>query len=283
MIDVRDQAISDWQTAKDDLLHARFWLAGGACLGGIAAFLFLWLAVPQYRAEAVLIPVMHGMVLQASSSEAAEESVPEEIFIEARSNRLIHISVMIQSPEIAKKLAEHDIFGPMVASWQRFDFDSGDSDGKMKRVRGYLQKHLQADLQRDDQVLRLVLTGPDPEAVVNVLQFLLARADEELKSAFEHDLKSYKERLLKVLEASRQAQEREILADMLMSVDRALTGVQAQSPYAARPLVPPALERTEAVWPQKRLVFPVFLFAGLFAGYLLCGVFHQTKRHEQSK
>lgn len=254
----------------------KHWTAGAA-LGIFTALLFLWAAVPHYRAEMLV-----GPAGRASSGPDIKAILPDNSSFAVQ--YLLHSLGSSDSTDFAR--FEQTLRGPAVAAGVLSDKTVPYALAKDRRLRFtgeeerpdtpeklsvYLRRHIDIEPVGTTPLRRLVYTHPDRDFAVRFLATIAQEADAVIKREIQARADSRAAYLEQALAETRNPEHRQAITALLMEQEHVKMILAIDEPFAAA-VAEPAFALPRPVWPRKAIVLPLMAAAGAFLGMVLYGL-----------
>lgn len=258
-------------------LRARRYWTSGAALGLLAALLFLWAAVPHYRAEMLV-----GPAGRSSSGPDIKAILPDNSSFAVQ--YLLHSLGSSDSTDFSR--FEQTLRGPVVAAGVLRDKTVPYALAKDRRLRfareaqrpdtpeklsAYLRRHVDIEPVGATPLRRLVYSHPDRDFAVLFLSALAQEADGIIKREIQARTDSRAAYLEQALAATRNPEHRQAITSLLMEQEHVKMILAIDEPFAAA-VAEPAFASPLPVWPRKAIVLPAMAAAGAFLGMILYGL-----------
>lgn len=253
-----------------DLWRANLYLAAGGVFGFLCAFLFLLMAVPQYRASMLVAPTTRSgtpdiSALFPNNASFAMEYVMQS-FGPGDSSDFMRFEAILREPSVAEKLLSDEKVAVGMRSAKRLIFSQARPPATAAEMALWLQRNLVIEPVSQTRLKRVSLRHPDPDFTV----YMLDRIYEAADSLMRKDLAEKTERrigyLRDTIDKTMHPEHRRVLTQLLMDQEQIGMVLAVGEPFAAQMAEPPAAS-AEPVWPRRMIVLPVFVLAGMFAGY----------------
>jgi hypothetical protein len=254
-----------------EIWAARFFMAVGLVLGLAAAVLFLFVAVPHYRAEMTVAPaapmqsvqkISEGLSYTGQNVTAAENKQDQnfqQFQAVARGATLSTLLLRNSAMEMGLNADRSFRFGAQAQAW---------SPESLAEYIARNVKFLPVG-ETDLRVMRYM--HPDPVFAKEFLRRIAALADGLIR----HDVRTAANERIAYLQnelsKNLNPEHRRALTDLLMEQERLRVMVSIDQPYAAV-VVEDAFSSSRARWPDAMLVFPAFMAAGAFIGFVVFSV-----------
>ena len=263
-----------------DLWRAKFVLVCGAVIGFALAFVFMALAVPHYRAMMIVGPadrqggVDMRSVLPSNSSFAVQYLM--DTISPGDSPDFMRFEQILREPSVAARLmAAKDLPAGVsdVAAKLRDDkmlrlSGGNDLQNNAAEVSDYLQKHVHVEPVGTTPMKKIVFDHPDPAFALWLVQYLHRSADAMIRQDMEDTAAKREAYLKEAMEHIFNPDHRKAFTALLMEQEHLHMMLAMDGPFAAV-IAEPASVSAKPVWPKAGLVYPVFIFAGMFAAYMM--------------
>ncbi len=259
----QDETFSDLLKA---LWHARLFLAAGAVAGIILAVLISMFAVPHYRVEMIVAPVVDDITLSSeqggnSPLPSADKKIAFQSYLKILNGPAVVEQVFADGARLSV-----DFMIP-----RKFTFQKEIPTPDRVEISPYLMQ--QIDMRRNgDTALHLIrFDYPRPEIARDVLNQLRTAADHILRYQVMQTDPSRIDYLQQNLNSTLNMEHRRVLANLLQEQERLFMMAQMDRDYAAQIIEPPYIYQRR-VWPRYEYIFPVFMLIGMTMGWILFGV-----------
>jgi len=289
---VADRALEPWTEATalrrlaETVLAARWLVFGGALAGLVAAWLWVRLTPPEFRATMVVAPtetLVDGAGASAGDAPASSEAGPA----------FPRFLQLLTSVEVARRLSELDWALPALfpdrwdaarGTWRQPGglgaWLGGVVLGRPARwppgpedLAERLGDRLRIDAVGSTQMRRLVLRHRDRDTAIALLVALHRAADAVLREQAANRADAYIAYLDRQLARTTLAEHRSGLATLLGRQERARMLIAVDLPYAAEP-VEAATAPLRPGWPNPVLVLPLAVVAGAAVGLMAAHARH---------
>lgn len=256
-----------------DLMRARYALAGGALAGLCIAFLFLFTAVPHYRASMLVAPAERRAgpdikaLLPDNSSFALQYMV--NTLGSQDSGDYMRFETTLREPTVATLLLRDPRIVAGIKADRAFSFLSpNDAAQTPETFSAYLTARVAVEPVGTTPLRRIVYKHPDPAFASYLLRALHVAADGLIRQEIRERTASREAYLGKALETVEHPDHRRALTSLLMEQEHVRMILAMDEPFAAIIAEPPAAAARPA-WPRKSVVLPACILAGMIAGYAL--------------
>ena len=239
-----------------DLRAGAAWIAGGIVFGCLAAFLFLAMAVPHYRAQMIVAPVAQH---DGDKAESAGRAAPVDF---------ARFESILRGPTVARAVMQDKAIMDGIAAdarWRGIKAPAIDSPAKMA---AYLEKRVAIESVAGTGLRRVVYTHPDPLFAARLPESLVRAADMMIREDGRRATDARVEELGRTLARTQNAVHRRTLTEMMMGQEEARMVLAIDQPFAAS-VAEPAAAGPKPYWPRKIIVVPVMVFMGAFFGFAL--------------
>lgn len=256
-----------------DLWGARRALAAGAVLGLVAGFIFVSLAVPHYRASLMVAPAERRAgpdikaLLPDNSSFAMQYLV--NTLGSQDSGDYMRFENTLREPAVAARLLEDPRIVAGVAGDRRFSLMPERRDARSPEVfSAYLTKRVAIEPVGNSPLRRLVYTHPDRVFASYLLAALHGAADGLIRQEIRDKTESRATYLKEELAKTTHPDHRRALTSLVMEQEHVRMILAMDEPFAAIIAEPPS-SGVQPHWPRKPFVLPLFVLAGMVAGYVM--------------
>ncbi|MCB1782948.1 MAG: hypothetical protein KDI13_03040 [Alphaproteobacteria bacterium] len=245
-----------------DLWAARFFMAVGAVVALVAAFLFMGAAQPHYRAAMILGPAnpMHGSGMM---SGGAGLSVGEAENL-GDFTRFVQI---FRGPSVAAVLLKDEKVREGLLKDGAFFFSGGKESWSAAELARYLEGRVSVEPVAGTSLRRVFYLHPQKEFATYLIGRMTQVADGMIRAAIRGETQGRIDYLQEAIAKTVNPDHRRALTDLLMVEERMKMMVSTPQPYSAVVVEPPAFS-ARAVWPDSYLVYLLFVFGGLLLGFV---------------
>ncbi len=260
-----------------DLWEARLFLGFGAFFMFICATLFMAIAVPHYKARIVLGPAnpMSGVDV---SSLAGDERLGGLQFLAQRvgvqnSSDFTRFEHSFASADVAAILLDdqnikHGLNIDTRWSSPFWSTHVDEPDFTPAKLAEYIDERVEFEPVGTSALKRFVYKHPSAEFAVYFLKRLHAAADTVIRDGVRQESESRIAYLNGLMVQTYNPEHRKVLTNLLMEQERLRMLVALDSDYAAN-VIEQARAVLKPVWPRKVLIYPTFVFVGLFLGFII--------------
>ncbi len=257
-----------------DVWAARIYIMICVLLSAIAAQGFMMVATPYYRAQMIIAPApqMHFSAREGAGMPEGtiqiqnNERSADHLFLrfEATYNGLSTAAILMKDRHIQEILSKD----------RRFDFSAAPDFGENTDLfTEYLQKRVHLVPVSGTHLRKLVYLHPNPDDARYVLGRIHTITDEIIRARILSETNERIRYLGGMLSQVNHPDHRRSLAALLMEQERIKMMVSLDQPYAATVIEPP-FSSGRAAWPDRYLLFAVFIFIGFLSGFVLHGIRH---------
>lgn len=271
-VDSQRSILSSEKTLFDvlrEFWRAKFYLLFFGFVMAIAAFLFVSMATPYYRAEMIVGPAESFVrsaapVFEGSGQIQRGEISHDDIFL-----RFEHSYAGVR---IARALLSNaDFVANIVSAEPSLGKGVRGNQVSAEALSAHLKERVQLQTISGTSLRRLVYYHPDQQFAKRLLTLIHDLADRMIRI---ETLKETNERIQYLNDALAQnlnPVHKRSLAELLMEQERAKMMVSLDQPFAAR-IVEPAYVSDKPRWPDLYIMYPVFIFIGLIFGFIFYGL-----------
>jgi len=257
------------------LWQARFYLLVGLIVGIVTAYAFVSAAVPQYRATMLVTPTTRSgtpdiSALFPNNASFAMEYVMQS-FGPGDSSDFMRFETILREASVAEVLLQDKKIKAGMMAAQKYKFSEGHALSSGPEFAAWLQKNISIESVGQTRLRRIVLRHPDPEFSVYFLQRLYSAADNMIRAELEDKTDKRLSYLTRTIDNTKHPDHKRVLTKLLMDQEQIRMILAVNEPFAAMVAEPPAASPKPA-WPRKSVVFPVFIFSGLFILYLIYAI-----------
>jgi uncharacterized protein involved in exopolysaccharide biosynthesis len=259
--------MSDEITLKDlcqSFWKARVWMFLGLVISMIAAFLFLQLVTPEYKAEMIVAPA-DGYALGDYASAVENDRIAAMPFwrpkdSEGASTDFYRFMHTLRGPAAS---------GILIKDESALEGINQDSDKKVstpEELSVYLEKHVRIDPIGASPLRRISYYHPDQEFAAALLRKIHLVADQMIRRDRRRQSDSRIEYLQNALRRTTNPDHRKGITNLLMQQEHIKMLADLNEAYAAIIVEPPS-SSPRPDWPNKPLTWLVAAFLGLMMGY----------------
>lgn len=249
-----------------DVWKAKLYLVFFGFVSLVLAVVFLKSATPYYKAEMVIAPA-HAFAQSAfRAPEGSLHVQPEHLGGDAAFSRFAQIYAL---PSLASALLEQDGVEAGIQKDRAFAF----SGSSLAQGTEYFKRHVTLEPVSGTPFRRMVYMHPDPYFATKLLNQIHALADDRIRQSV---LRETNERIAYLnagIGRSMNPEHKRTLAALMMEQERVRMMVSLDQPFAAS-VIEPAFVSSKPRWPDRFVIFPVFLFVGLLIGFIVYGLRH---------
>lgn len=256
-----------------DVWRAKYDMAMGAFVALIVSVAFMFSCVPHYKAEIMIAPaaIMGQDVLAQTSSLEGTISIqhkePDE------SSSFLRFEHIFSGVTVAGILLQDENLKSVVEEERPFFLSVHKAPQGADDLSRYLKKNVRIEPVSGTILRRLSYMHPDPQKAKLFLERIHKIADDTIRKSVSQETDERIIYLQQAIEQSVQPEQKRILTDMLIAQERMKMMVSINQPYAASVVEPPYVSARSA-WPDPYLVYPLFILAGLLAGFIAYGLRH---------
>ena len=244
----------------------------GALYGLLAAIVFLFLAVPHYRAVMLVAPATRSATTDLAGplpenagygteymlkSFAAGDTADFDWFEQTlRGPRVA--AEMLRDPKIVDGIADDRSFR---LSWRRTPHSAED-------ISAYLEDRVAVAPIGTTALRRVTYEHPDRRFAAYLLQSLYNDADRLMRGDMQARADKRIAWLQQTIAVTQNPDDRKAMAALLTAQQQLRIALTMDEPYAARLAEPPSAGIRKS-WPRGSLLLPVFMLAGALAGAAL--------------
>lgn len=265
------------QTLRDvcaDLWRGKAFIFGGILTGGFLAALFIFTAIPHYKAQMILSPAnaMNGAEV---SSLLADEGLSALRYLVQRtgvtnSSDFMRFENTYAGPSVAAFLLKDSKIIEGLMRDSTFGFSADAREWTSGQLAEYTARRVRLDPVGSTSLRRMTYLHPDREFGSYFLYSLHRLTDELIRQKIRQEAMQRVRYLQQASEDTSNPDHRRALTALLMEQERLLMLVSIETAYAASVIEPPSVS-TKPVWPDALLVFPVFISVGAVLGFVLFG------------
>ena len=248
------------------LWQAKSYIVIGMIIMGTLALIFLVFATPKYKAEMIVAPA-DGYALGDYASSIQYDQIASLPFwrpkdAEGASTDFYRFIYTLKGTAAAKILMKDDNVLKGVTR------DTDDTIKTPEELSIYLMRHIQVDPLGATPLRRIHYKHPDAEFASAMLRKLHLVADQMIRRDRRRQSQSRIEYLENALHKAVNPDHRKGITNLLMQQEHVKMLANLDEAYAAI-IVEPASSSPKPTWPNKPLLFGVFLLLGALGGYIV--------------
>lgn len=272
----REKTLGD---LRGDIARAGGWIAGGIVIATALAVVFIYMAVPAYRARMIVSPAS-GMDGAAVSAMGAGDDFLGLRYMAQRGGfsgdaDFLRFENMLRGASVARELLQDEKIVRGLSFDRAFTvslFDGPRPAWTPEGLADYIEKRVRIEPVGGTALRRLVYLHPNPEFAVYLLHRLQRVTDEMIRTAVRADAGARVDYLQRAIAETVNPEHRRALTALLMEQERLKMLASIDQPYAAAVVEPPSAS-PRAWWPDALLIVPSLMFAGALLGLVLHGLF----------
>lgn len=250
--------------------RAKAWLFLGGLAGIVASVLFLFMAVPHYKAEMLVAPATRSgapdiSLLFPDTASFAVERVMQNFGL-GESSDFTRFEVILREPRVAGILLEDEKIRAGLEETGRFWIGEYERPDSGPEFSAWLQKRLSIEPVGGSRLRRISFQHADPAFAVYFLNRLYHTADSLIRSEIRLKTGNRVDWLKEALANTSHPEHRRVLTDLLMDQERMRMILAVDEPFSALLAEPPAVS-AKPYWPKPSFVFPAFMLAGMVLAY----------------
>lgn len=258
-----------------DVWRAKFWIVAGAALGILAAFLFIQMSVPHYKAAILLAPAAPMTGAETSSMLANDDLFALRFLMQrlgpGQGSDFQRFENIYAGPSVAEILLSDEKIMRGLRADTAFVFSEAEQEWSAEKLSEYLKERTRLEPVGTSNARRMVYYHPDGAFAKYMLSAIHHIADGLIRRDIRADSKARVEYLRSAIAETSNPEHRRTLTTLLMEQERLLMLVSIDQPYAAS-VVEPAAIGVKADWPDKMLVYLAFTLVFSFLGFVIYGV-----------
>lgn len=258
-----------------DLKQAGPWIASGILIGTLAAFVFVYLATPFFRAQMIIAPAnpmdapavstvfddSNPLMLRAMAQNAMSAGSPDFLRFESLYSGLSVASELLKDEKIIKALSFD----------YSFAFLKKDETWTAEGLSEYIAQRVKLEPVGAMPLRRMVYLHPSRDFAVYFLHRLHKVTDDMIRVQTRGEAQERVDYLTQESAKTKNPDHRRLLTALLMQEERILMLTSIDQPYSTSLIEPPA-GSSRAKWPAVAVIFPVFIFVGALFGFILYGL-----------
>lgn len=263
-----------------DLWRAKFALIIGTVMGGLLAFIFLTLAIPQYKAQMLIGPAERSGGVDIKELLPKNSSFAVQYFLNTLGSQdstdFIRFENIMREQTVAAHLMNDPRIIEGVKKDRMFTIEGQNKPDSPAKFADYLEKALKIEPVGTSPLRRLVYSHPDPTFARYMLTQIHVVTDGMIKDEIKAMTKKRMDYLHSALEQVTHPDHRQALTNMLMEQEHLRMIMAIDEPFAAI-IAEPASTGPKPQWPRASLIFPAFILAGMLAAYILRSLIRALK------
>lgn len=273
-----DTAIETEQTLGDvmvELWRAKHFILGGLVVGLIGAAVFVYAALPHYRAAMILSPASPmGALSSASSSD--KESV-SGVFAPNEGVMFTRFEAMYKGVSVAGLLLRNERILDGLKRDRGFVFSAADDEWNAPKLAEYIAQRVVVDPVGETHLRQFYYEHVDADFAAFFVQQIHETTDGLIRYDMRRDVNERIAYLQEAMGEVRNPEHRRGLTDLLMEQERLKMLVSINQAYAAS-VVEPSAAFSRVYWPHKSLVVAAFGFAGMLIGFVAFSAMHGGRK-----
>ncbi len=256
-----------------DLHKARKYLFFGILAGLITGFIFIVLAVPQYRATMLIAPAERATgpdikaLLPDNSSFAVQYMM--NTLGSQDSGDYIRFEHMLHGASVAARLLKDERFMDGVARANSFVLQGRRTNiDTPEELASYLTDKVVIETVGTTPLRRLIYKHRDRGFATYMLRRLHEETDNIIREEIRGKTNSREAYLRDALSKINHPDHRRAMTSLLMEQEHVRMILAMNEPFSAIIAEPPSAG-VSPYWPRKKIVFPAFIFAGMVVFYFL--------------
>lgn len=260
-----------------DICRFKIWILTGIVLGFLIALIFIQIAIPHSRAEAIIAPAV-PMSGGATSKIIGNEDAFALRFLfqhvtagqgsdfqrfEIVLTGVSAATILLRDPRLMGGLQQDRAF-----IWGDNHSSAASS---AEHLSAYLKRRVKIEPLGVSSGRKIVYAHPDPDFAKYMLGALHHIADGLIRKSVREEARARVEYLSEAMAQTGNAEHRRALTELLMEQERLLMLVSIDQPYAATIIEQPSAS-IKPVWPDIPLISLVFSIVGGVLGYILAGM-----------
>ncbi len=277
-----------------DIWKARYVMAVMAFAAFALALTFMLLARPYYRAEMIIAPASpisdpSGFKIKNYPDATLwqnqnVQNYPDFLKFSNKFNAPSVARLLLEDKKIIKGLQDDKAMeiGNSASKKSRSDISKSDPEYSIKenpkikkwtaeKLSAYLKKKVHLEPLGNTPLRKLVYFHPDREFASYFLGRVYSVTDALIRQSVRLKTQERIDYLQESLSKLTNPDHRRALTNLLMEEERLKMLVSIDQPYASSVVEPPASSEKPA-WPDPFLIFPVFILAGAFIGFIFHGL-----------
>lgn len=253
-----------------DAWQAKFYLLFFGLIFAGMAFAFITMANRFYRAEMIIAPANHmGQGMQGASligegsiriRHEDLQSTAAFVRFESIYNGVSVASILVKDKEILAALAFD----------RAFEFSKAKTGWRAETFSEYLKKRVKLEPISGTSLRKLIYLHPDRKFAAYMIGRVHSITDEIIRARISLETNERIRYLNNQMVATNNPDHRRSLVGLLMEQERLRMMVSLDQPYAANVIEPQSVS-SRPRWPDPYVIYPAFIFAGLFLGFLIFG------------
>ncbi|MGH1376115.1 MAG: hypothetical protein ACRBCK_07180 [Alphaproteobacteria bacterium] len=256
-----------------DVWRAKYYMTFAGFVFVILGILFMSLAQDFYRAEMIIAPARpmgQGLAAVAHAGEGSIQVQREDFQSNAAFVRFENIYDGVSVASIL--MADKDVLSALAFD-RPFEFSKGRLSWDAQTLSEYVSRRVVLEPVSGTSLRRLVYLHPDRKFAAHMIGQVHRISDEIIRARLLREANGRIDYLHVGLSNVTNPEHRKSLTVLLMEQERLKMMVSLDEPYAASIIEPPSVS-SRPRWPDPYLVYPVFVFIGLFLGFVIYGLRH---------
>ncbi len=258
-----------------DVWRGKFYMLGFAFVTCMFAFIFLVFAQDFYRADMIVAPASplgHGMQAGAFVGEGSLQVQQEDL---QSSAAFLRFEAIFNGVSVASVLLRDEKILAALRFDQSFTFSQPEEEAwSASRFSEYLKRRVRIEPVSGTPLRRMIYLHPDRDFASYMLARVHRVSDGLVRHHILQEVNGRIAYLNKSLVATTNPGHKRNLTALLMEQERLKMMVSLDQPYAATIIEPPFVS-SRPRWPDPYIIYPVFLFVGLFLGFVVYGARHR--------
>ncbi len=259
-----------------DMWRARYYMLFSAIIMLIFAFIFLGLSQKFYKAEMIIAPATHMGQGMEKASQIGEGSIyvqHENLQTNAAFLRFEHI---YSGASVASILLHDDKIISALEFDRNFEFSKGKSEWNVSDLSQYLKDRVKLEPVNGTILRKMVYLHPNKNFAAYMIGKIHLVSDLIIRKTILKQTNDRIDYLNKALSSTTNTGHRASLTALLMEQERLKMMVSLDQPYAASIIEKPFVY-SDYKYPDPYLVYTLFLFVGLFMGFIIYGLRHYNE------
>jgi hypothetical protein len=249
-----------------ELWRGRLFVLGGLVVGLVMAAVFVYAALPHYRAAMILSPASPMGAL--SSGASSEKDSVSGVSGPSEAAMFTRFEAMYKGVSVAGLLLRNEDVLAGLKRDRGFVFSAVDDEWNAPKLAEYIGQRVVVDPVGETDLRQFYYEHIDADFAALFVQQIHATTDGLIRYEMRRDVNERIAYLQDAMREVRNPEHRRGLTDLLMEQERLKMLVSINQAYAAS-LVEPSASLGRVFWPNRALVMVAFSFAGALIGFVI--------------
>ncbi len=259
-----------------DIWRARVYMFVFVMVLMVVALVFISFSQKFYKAEMIIAPATPMGQSIKNSSMIGEGAIQISRDNLQSSAAFLRFEYIYNGVNVAAILLKDKEIMSLLKFDRNFEFSNVKDNWDAGQLSEYLKKRVKLEPVNGTSLRRLTYMHPDKKSAYYMVKRIYQVSDKIIRAAI---LKQANERIIylnKSLSVMTNKGHRANLTFLLMEQERLKMMVSLDQPYAAAIIEKPFVY-SKAHYPDPYIIYPTFLFVGLFLGFVTYGVRHHNE------